>query len=142
MSSLQDIASQMVQKGKGILAADESSPTCAKRFDSIGVDSTEENRNAYRNMLFTAEGIENYISGVIMFDETLRQSTLDGNVPFPKHLSDMGIIPGIKVDMGAKSLANSSDEKITEGLDGLRDRLKVLRAGSPICEMESRDHNW
>ncbi len=124
MSSLQDIASQMVQKGKGILAADESSPTCAKRFDSIGVDSTEENRNAYRNMLFTAEGIENYISGVIMFDETLRQSTLDGNVPFPKHLSDMGIIPGIKVDMGAKSLANSSDEKITEGLDGLRDRLK------------------
>ncbi len=124
MSSLQEIAGQMVQKGKGILAADESTPTCTKRFESIGVDSTAESRNAYRNMLFTAEGIENHISGVIMFDETLRQSTLDGNVPFPKHMSDLGIIPGIKVDMGAKQLANSPDEKITDGLDGLRERLK------------------
>ncbi len=136
MSSLQEIAGQMVQKGKGILAADESTPTCTKRFESIGVDSTAESRNAYRNMLFTAEGIENHISGVIMYDETLRQSTLDGNVPFPKHMSDLGIIPGIKVDMGAKQLANSPDEKITDGLDGLRERLKEY------YELGSRFAKW
>ena len=123
-SSLVDIANAMVQKGKGILAADESTPTCKKRFDSINVESTEENRNKYRNMLFTADGIENYISGVIVFDETLRQSTMEGGVPFPDHLTKLGILPGIKVDKGAKQLANTGDEKITEGLDGLRDRLK------------------
>ena len=123
-SSLVDIANAMVQKGKGILAADESTPTCKKRFDSINVESTEENRNKYRNMLFTADGIENYISGVILFDETLRQSTMEGGVPFPDHLTKLGILPGIKVDKGAKQLANTGDEKITEGLDGLRDRLK------------------
>jgi len=123
-SSLVDIANAMVQKGKGILAADESTPTCKKRFDSINVESTEENRNKYRNMLFTADGIENYISGVILFDETLRQNTMEDGVPFPDHLSKLGILPGIKVDKGAKQLANTSDEKITEGLDGLRDRLK------------------
>ena len=123
-SSLVDIANAMVQKGKGILAADESTPTCKKRFDSINVESTEENRNKYRNMLFTADGIENYISGVILFDETLRQSTMEGGVPFPDHLTKLGILPGIKVDKGAKQLANTGDEKITEGLDGLRDGLK------------------
>ena len=123
-SSLIDIANAMVQKGKGILAADESTPTCKKRFDSINVESTEENRNKYRNMLFTADGIENYISGVILFDETLRQSTMEGGVPFPDHLTKLGILPGIKVDKGAKQLANTGDEKVTEGLDGLRDRLK------------------
>ena len=123
-SSLVDIANAMVQKGKGILAADESTPTCKKRFDSINVESTEENRNKYRNMLFTADGIENYISGVILFDETLRQSTMEGGVPFPDHLTKLGILPGIKVDKGAKQLANTGDEKVTEGLDGLRDRLK------------------
>ena len=123
-TSLVDIANAMVQKGKGILAADESTPTCKKRFDSINVQSTEENRNKYRNMLFTADGIENYISGVILFDETLRQSTMEGGVPFPEHLTKLGILPGIKVDKGAKQLANTDDEKITEGLDGLRDRLK------------------
>lgn len=123
-SSLVDIANAMVQKGKGILAADESTPTCKKRFDSINVESTEENRNKYRNMLFTADGIENYISGVILFDETLRQSTMEGGVPFPDHLTKLGILPGIKVDKGAKQLANTGDEKITEGLDGLRDCLK------------------
>ncbi|MDG2266146.1 MAG: fructose-bisphosphate aldolase class I [Candidatus Marinimicrobia bacterium] len=123
-SSLVDIANAMVQKGKGILAADESTPTCKKRFDSINVESTEENRNKYRNMLFTADSIENYISGVILFDETLRQNTMEDGVPFPDHLSKLGILPGIKVDKGAKQLANTSDEKITEGLDGLRDRLK------------------
>ena len=123
-SSLVDIANAMVQKGKGILAADESTPTCKKRFDSINVESSEENRNKYRNMLFTADGIENYISGVILFDETLRQSTMEGGVPFPDHLTKLGILPGIKVDKGAKQLANTGDEKVTEGLDGLRDRLK------------------
>lgn len=123
LNSLQDIAEAMVTPGRGILAADESTPTCAKRFESINVECTTESRNAYRDMLFTANGIEKFISGVIMFDETLRQSTVDGNVPFPEHLSALGILPGIKVDMGAKPLANSPDEKITEGLDGLRDRL-------------------
>ena len=124
MNDIQDIAQAMVAKGKGILAADESTPTCTKRFESINVESTEENRNAYRGMLFTADGIENHISGVIFFDETIRQSTINGSIPFPEHLSTLGIIPGIKVDKGAKQLANSDDEKITEGLDGLRDRLK------------------
>ena len=124
MNSIQDIAQAMVAKGKGILAADESTPTCTKRFESINVESTEENRNAYRGMLFTADGIENHISGVIFFDETIRQSTLDGGVLFPEHLSALGIIPGIKVDKGAKQLANTDNEKITDGLDGLRDRLK------------------
>ena len=123
MKSLQDIAEEMVTPGRGILAADESTPTCANRFESIGVKSTAENRNAYRDMLFTAAGIEAYISGVIMFEETLRQSTLDGNIPFPEYLSLLGVVPGIKVDMGAKVLANSPDEKITDGLDGLRERL-------------------
>jgi fructose-bisphosphate aldolase class I len=124
MNDIQDIAQAMVAKGKGILAADESTPTCTKRFGSINVESTEENRNAYRDMLFTADGIENHISGVILFDEAIRQSTVNGSIPFPEHLSTLGIIPGIKVDKGAKQLANSDDEKITEGLDGLRDRLK------------------
>jgi len=123
LNSLQDIAEAMVASGRGILAADESTPTCTKRFESIGVESTEANRNAYRDMLFTAAGMEAYISGVIMFDETLRQSTLDGNIPFPEYLSSLGVVPGIKVDMGAKVLANSPDEKITDGLDGLRERL-------------------
>ena len=123
-TSLVDIANAMVQKGKGILAADESTPTCKKRFDSINIESTEENRNKYRNMLFTADGIENYISGVILFDETLRQSTMESGVPFPDYLTKLGILPGIKVDKGAKQLANTGNEKITEGLDGLRDRLK------------------
>ena len=123
-TSLVDIANAMVQKGKGILAADESTPTCKKRFDSINVESTEENRNKYRNMLFTADGIENFISGVILFDETLRQSTMEGSVPFPDYLTKLGILPGIKVDKGAKQLANTENEKITDGLDGLRDRLK------------------
>ena len=124
MNSIQDIAQAMVAKGKGILAADESTPTCTKRFESINVESTEENRNAYRDMLFTPDGIENHISGVILFDETIRQSTVNGSISFPEHLSALGIIPGIKVYKGAKQLANTDDEKITEGLDGLRDRLK------------------
>ena len=122
--SLTDIANAMVEKGRGILAADESTPTCTKRFDSIGVESTAENRNAYRDMLFTTPGMEEFISGVILFDETIRQSTLKDGVPFPDHLTSLGVIPGIKVDKGAHPLAGTDGEKVTEGLDGLADRLK------------------
>ena len=122
--SLQDIAQAMTIKGKGILAADESNPTCKKRFDSIDVDSTEQNRNIYRDMLFTTKGMEEFISGVILFDETIRQSTIKGGVSFPDFLSDLGVIPGIKVDAGAKYLSGTDNEKVTEGLDGLDDRLK------------------
>ena len=122
--SLTDIANAMVEKGRGILAADESTPTCTKRFDSIGVESTAENRNAYRDMLFTTPGIEEFISGVILFDETIRQSTLKDGVPIPDHLTSLGVIPGIKVDKGAHPLAGTDGERVTEGLDGLADRLK------------------
>ena len=122
MSELESIARAIVAPGKGILAADESSPTIKKRFDSIQVESTEDNRRAYRQMLFAAAGAEQHISGVILFDETLRQSTDDGT-PFPKLLAERGILPGIKVDKGAKDLAGAAGEKITEGLDGLRDRV-------------------
>ncbi len=125
-SSLVDIANAMVQKGKGILAADESTPTCKKRFDSINVESSEENRNKYRNMLFTADGIENYISGVILFDETLRQSTMEGGVPFPDHLTKLGILPGIKVDKGAKQLANDYMKKQLENLDKYDGNIDTL----------------
>jgi len=119
-----DSAKKMVKTGKGILAADESNPTCGKRFDSIGVSPSFETRNEYRDMLMTAEGLENYISGVIMFDETLKQSTTcNDSIPFSEFLSSKGILPGIKVDTGAKNLAGFKNEKVTEGLDGLRDRL-------------------
>jgi fructose-bisphosphate aldolase, class I len=119
---LEAIARALVAPGKGILAADESSGTIEKRFNSIGVESTEENRRAYRNLLFTTEGVEDYISGVILFDETIRQSSDDGT-PFPRLLEAREIVPGIKVDKGAKQLANAPEEKVTEGLDGLRERL-------------------
>ena len=123
-NSLPEIANAMVEKGRGILAADESTPTCTKRFDSIGVDSTEANRNAYRNMLFTTPGMEEFISGVILFDETLRQSTLKDGTPFPEYLTNLNVIPGIKVDKGAHPLPGTEGEKVTEGLDGLDARLK------------------
>jgi fructose-bisphosphate aldolase, class I len=116
------IASAMVVKNKGILAADESTSTIKKRFDSIKLESTEEHRRTYREMLFTAPGAADYISGVILYDETIRQKTKDGT-PFPEHLAKKGIIPGIKVDTGAKPLAAFKGETITEGLDGLRERL-------------------
>ena len=122
-TELHETAKALVAEGKGILAADESDGTIKKRFDSIGVESTEDNRRAYRELLFTADGAEEYISGVILFDETIRQSSADGT-PFPKLLADRGIIPGIKVDKGAKPLALASEETITEGLDGLRGRLE------------------
>src|ERR671929_235468 len=109
MADLNETARALVAPGKGILAADESTGTIKKRFDSIGLESTEENRRAYRDMLFTTEGVEDYISGVILFDETIRQSALDGT-PFPKLLESKGVIPGIKVDKGAKPLALADGE--------------------------------
>jgi fructose-bisphosphate aldolase, class I len=126
MSELHEIAKALVAEGKGILAADESSGTIKKRFDSIGVESTEENRRAYRDLLFTTEGAEEFISGVILYDETIRQSSADGTA-FPKLLESKGMIPGIKVDMGAKPLAGAPEETVTEGLDGLRERLADYR---------------
>ena len=120
---LAEIARRMVAPGKGILAADESSPTIKKRFDKIGLESTPENHRIYREMLFTTPGMADAISGVILYDETIRQSTSDG-VPFPQYLKSLGVIPGIKVDAGAKDLAAFPGEKVTEGLDGLRERLK------------------
>jgi fructose-bisphosphate aldolase class I len=120
------VARAIVAPGKGILAADESTGSIQKRLESVGVESTEETRRAYRDMLFTTKGVGEFISGVIMFDETIRQSTTDGT-SFVKVLQDAGIIPGIKVDTGAKPLAKSPDETVTEGLDGLRDRLIEYR---------------
>jgi fructose-bisphosphate aldolase class I len=120
---LSKTAAAMVAKGKGILAADESSGTCETRFKSVGVECTEENRRTYRGLLFTTPGVEQYISGVILFDETIRQKTSDG-VVFPQYLAKKGIIPGIKVDAGAKNLPLHPGEKATEGLDGLPKRLE------------------
>lgn len=122
-ATLEQIAQAMVAKGKGILAADESSGTIKKRFDTIGVESTEENRRDYREMLFrTEDAMRNSISGVILYDETIRQNAADGT-PLVKLISDAGAIPGIKVDTGAKDLAGAPGEKVTEGLDGLRERF-------------------
>jgi fructose-bisphosphate aldolase class I len=132
---LQETAQAIVAEGKGILAADESDSTIMKRFDSIGVESTEENRRAYRELLFTTQGVEEYISGVILFDETIRQSSSDGT-PFPKLLESKGVIPGIKVDKGAKPLALAEGETVTEGLDGLRERLGEYR------ELGARFAKW
>jgi fructose-bisphosphate aldolase class I len=124
-TELESTARALVAAGRGILAADESSPTIKKRFDSIGVESTEENRRAYRELLFTTKECEEFISGVILYDETIRQKASDGT-PLPQVLKKKGIIPGIKVDQGAKALAGTK-EKVTEGLDGLRERLVEYR---------------
>ena len=125
-AELEATAHAMVSPGKGILAVDETSPTLSKRFDACGIDSTPESRRAYRGMLFASPGIGRYISGAILDDETLRQGDAQGR-PFPRALDDAGIIPGIKVDSGAKPLANSPGETVTEGLDGLRARLEEYR---------------
>ncbi len=122
IKTLNATAIALVAKRKGILAADESFGTIEKRFKTLGIPSTEQNRQAYREMLFTTKGVEDFISGVILFDETIRQST-KGGVPFASVLAKTGVIPGIKVDNGAKALAGYSGEKVTEGLDGLRERL-------------------
>ena len=126
LNELNSVAKAMTGNGKGILAADESSPTIKKRFDSIDTESTEESRRRYREMLFTAPGVADHIGGVILFDETIRQSTTDG-ILFPQYLNDHGMVAGIKVDTGAKALAGFPGETITEGLDGLRDRLNEYR---------------
>jgi fructose-bisphosphate aldolase class I len=128
-------ARQLVGPGRGILAADESTGTIEKRFDSIGLESTEDNRRRYREMLFTTPGLGEHISGVILFDETIRQSTADG-VPFTEVLTGNGMIPGIKVDTGAKPLALFDGETVTEGLDGLRERLAAYH------EMGARFAKW
>ena len=121
--TLNDIAKKMCARGKGILAADESTGTIAKRFKSINVENLEENRLNFRQTLFNSSAIKNYIGGVILFDETIKQnSTLGPSIP--ELISRNGAIPGIKVDKGAKLLAGSGDETVTEGLDGLRERLK------------------
>src|SRR5690349_23260113 len=135
MHELHETAKALVAEGKGILAADESTGTIKKRFDSIGLESTEDNRRAYRDMLFTTPGAEEYISGVILYDETIRQSALDGT-PFPELLESKGVIPGIKVDEGAKPLALAQGETVTEGLDGLRGRLEEYR------ELGARFTKW
>ncbi|MBV8598802.1 MAG: fructose-bisphosphate aldolase class I [Actinobacteria bacterium] len=122
MADLEAVARALVVPGKGILAADESGGTIEKRFDAIGVESTEDTRRAYRELLFTTEGAAEHISGVILFDETIRQRSSEGT-SFPEVLERQGIIPGIKVDRGAKALALAPGEKVTEGLDGLRERF-------------------
>jgi fructose-bisphosphate aldolase class I len=124
---LEGVALALTAKGKGILAADETIPTLTKRFDTLGIESTEQSRRAYRQMLFSAPGIAEFISGGILQDETIRQRSSDGT-PFPEFLATRGILPGIKVDRGAKPLAGSPNELVTEGLDGLRDRLSEYRA--------------
>src|SRR5213593_1972261 len=135
VEELQRIAEAIVADGKGILAADESTGTIKKRFDSIGVESTEETRRAYRELLFITERAEEFIGGVILYDETIRQHASDGT-PFPKLLESKGIIPGIKVDTGAKPLALAAGETVTEGLDGLRERLAEYR------ELGARFAKW
>ncbi|MDQ1500826.1 MAG: fructose-bisphosphate aldolase, class [Actinomycetota bacterium] len=122
MTNLRATASAMVAPGKGILAADESVATASKRLDGVGIPSTAESRRAYREMLLTTPGLANWVSGVILFEETLRQATTDG-VPFADYLCDQGVLPGIKVDTGAKPLAGRPGETVTEGLDGLRERV-------------------
>jgi len=128
-------AEAMVAEGKGILAADESTGTIAKRFDGIDVENTETNRRDYRELLFRTAGYERFVSGVILFDETLRQEAADGT-PLVRLLQDAGVIPGIKVDAGAQPLAGAPDETVTEGLDGLRERLTEYR------ELGARFAKW
>ena len=132
---LAQTVSELLAPGKGILAADESSGTIKRRFDSIGVESTEENRRDYREMLFRTPGASEYISGVILFDETLRQNGADGT-PLSKALTDQGVIPGIKVDKGTQAIPGCPGELVTEGLDGLRDRLREY------AELGARFTKW
>jgi len=134
-TALNETARALVAPGKGILAADESSGTIKKRFDSIGVESTEDRRRAYREMLFTTQGAAEHISGVILFDETIRQNASDGR-PLVRILADQGVIPGIKVDKGTAQLAKSPKELVTDGLDGLRQRLVEYR------ELGARFAKW
>jgi fructose-bisphosphate aldolase class I len=127
IEELERTARSLVAKGKGILAADESHPTVKKRFDSVGIESTEENRRRYRELFFTTPGMEEFISGVILFDETIRQSASDG-ISFPSLLAGKGVIPGIKVDKGKSTIPGLPGEHVTNGLDGLRERLEEYRS--------------
>ncbi len=132
--ALEITANEMVAEGKGLLAMDESTPTCGKRLQAVGVDNTEANRVAYRELLLGTQGAGKYISGAILYDETIRQKTPDGT-PFPELARRQGIIPGIKVDAGAKDLTGHPNEKVTEGLDGLRERLAEYRdLGARFCK--------
>ena len=135
LDELAATAQALVAEGKGILAADESNPTIKRRFESIGAESTEENRRDWRQTLFTTPGIGDYVSGVILFDETIRQQASDGR-RLVEVLAEAGVIPGIKVDTGAKDLAGAPGEKVTEGLDGLRDRANEYR------ELGARFTKW
>src|SRR3712207_4345520 len=132
---LEETGRELVAPGKGILAADESFGTLGKRFEALGIGSSEESRRTYREMLFTTSGIGEYLSGVILFDETLRQETSDGT-PMPKVLEEAGIIPGIKVDKSTVDLPLSEGEKFTQGLDGLGERLAEYK------EMGARFTKW
>ena len=132
---LESTARRLVVPGKGILAADESTGTIEKRFAAVGVDLTAESRRAWRNLLFTTPGVEAHLAGVILYDETIRQAADDGT-PFAELLSSRGVVPGIKVDRGAKALAGAPGEKVTEGLDGLRERLAEYR------ELGARFTKW
>lgn len=127
IEQLAETARAMVAPGKGIIAIDESTGTIAKRFAAVGIENTEANRRAYRELLLTTPNLNQHISGAILYDETIRQSTRDG-VPFAKYMADHGMIPGIKVDKGTHPLAGFPGEVVTEGLDGLRDRLKEYAA--------------
>ena len=132
--TLEEIATYIVSDGKGILAADESNPTCGKRFDSIGVESTEENRRDFRQALFDTDGVEDYISGVILFEETLTQKAKDGT-RLSSILESKGIYPGIKVDKGAHPMDSSPSEKLTKGLDGLYERcLEYYKQGARFAK--------
>src|SRR5487761_2513020 len=135
MNALIDTAKTLVASGKGLLAMDESNPTCNKRFAAAGIPQTEEARRAYRELIVPTPGLDEFISGAILYDETIRQRKKDGT-SFVKVLADAGIIPGIKVDTGAKDLAGHPGEKITEGLDGLRDRL------AEYSQMSARFAKW
>lgn len=127
ISELQATIAQLTARGKGLLAADESVATITKRLQSVGVESTEETRRAYRDLLLTAPKLNDYISGVILFEETLNQSTLSG-VPFAKFLQDNQIVPGIKVDKGLVAVSSTNAEQVTQGLDGLAERLQKYKA--------------
>ena len=134
IEQLESIAQAMVAPGKGIIAIDESTGTCKKRFDSVGIENSEENRRAYREMLLTTPSLGDHISGAILYDETLRQATKAG-VPFTKVMMDAGILPGIKVDKGPQPLAGYPGEVVTEGLDGLRERLnEYARLGAKFAK--------
>ncbi|MBA2346071.1 MAG: fructose-bisphosphate aldolase, partial [Rubrobacter sp.] len=135
LQTLEDTARKMVGPGRGILAADESFGTIGKRFDAVGIESNEENRRDYREMLFTTPGIGEYLSGVILFDETIRQEASDGT-PLPRVLEDQGVMPGIKVDGSTVDMPLAPGEKFTQGLDKLADRLEEYR------EMGARFTKW